>query len=449
MTTQGGLTVITRIKRGHADALQTLLEEIGADPQQNDLVPFARLATIHFARWVILPEEENEPGGPGFAAQLVLSTSFDGALDEHLSELVDVAGAGLNTVYGHCEGYPDPKELTAQRTIAYLKDHAAAIDTFYVGAPGLSVDQIHTEDTLRTEMENFLDSEAKKSGPWSNRTPAQVRSSIKQFVKNRADLNWALQSPGPRVRTLPWYGWVATALVILLASPVIAAWLVVVRLHELRDPVPTPTRKRRLWRKPAPPPVLTPQAAVRQMALEQTIRAVTRREDHTVQNQLSHIVQLKPGWFRLATLRIVLKILNFGAHRIYNQGNLLGVSTLHFVRWQIIDEGRRLLFLTNYDGSMGSYIGDFINKSWQIPSALTGIWSNTRNFPKTRWLVLDGARDIPRFTDFLREHQADTPVWYSAYERLTTGNIVNNAGLRRGLSDQPSEQETAAWLRRF
>jgi hypothetical protein len=127
----------------------------------------------------------------------------------------------------------------------------------------------------------------------------------------------------------------------------------------------------------------------------------------------------------------------------------LGVSTLHFVRWEIIDGGKRLLFLTNYDGSMISYVGDFINKSWQIPSALTAIWSNTVGFPKTHWLILEGARDINRFTAFLLDYHVPTQVWYSAYKRFTTGNISNNEKIRRGLFGNLNEQETVEWLQRF
>ncbi len=115
----------------------------------------------------------------------------------------------------------------------------------------------------------------------------------------------------------------------------------------------------------------------------------------------------------------------------------------------IIDEGKRLLFLTNYDGSMISYVGDFVNKSWQIPWALTAIWSNTVGFPDTRWLILDGAKNINRFAAFLRNHQVPTQVWYSAYKRSTNGNIMNNARIRRGLFSDLVGLDTLEWLRRF
>ncbi len=107
------------------------------------------------------------------------------------------------------------------------------------------------------------------------------------------------------------------------------------------------------------------------------------------------------------------------------------------------------MFLTNYDGSMLAYIGDFVHRSWQVPSVLTAIWTNTLRFPPSRWLVLDGARDVPRFTAFLREHAVPTQVWYSAYKGVTAGNKLNNDRIRRGLAGELGEEETRVWLRRF
>ncbi len=73
----------------------------------------------------------------------------------------------------------------------------------------------------------------------------------------------------------------------------------------------------------------------------------------------------------------------------------------------MIDDGRRLLFLTNYDGSWENYLDDFIDKA---ALGLTGIWSNTLNFPRTRFLVLGGARDEKRFKAIARKTQAYTNV---------------------------------------
>jgi hypothetical protein len=311
--------------------------------------------------------------------------------------------------------------------------------------PGVTVHQIRQEANLRVAIENFLDREGKKNGEWSGQGAGEVREAIQRFVRGEPALSWAQEPPGPPVLSLAWYGWLGLGFVTLLLLPFALIWLLLVRFHEIGDDKERSTKEKQT-RRGAGRRARELEAWSR---LNEKLRAGPNREHQPVQNQLSHVVVIKPGWFRQTTLKIVLKIMNFGGRYVYNQGSLLGVSTLHFVRWEIIDGGKRLLFLTNYDGSMISYVADFVNKSWQIPSALTAIWSNTVGFPKTHWLILEGARDIERFSAFLLDYHVPTQVWYSAYRRFTTGNISNNEKIRRGLFGNLNEQETIEWLRRF
>jgi hypothetical protein len=89
---------------------------------------------------------------------------------------------------------------------------------------------------------------------------------------------------------------------------------------------------------------------------------------------------------------------------------------------------------------------DFIDK---VAWGLNAVFSNGVGYPKTRWLVLDGAKRELEFKDFLRRHQLPTQVWYPAYPQLTALNIENNARIRESLWGERDEAETAAWLRRF
>ncbi len=124
----------------------------------------------------------------------------------------------------------------------------------------------------------------------------------------------------------------------------------------------------------------------------------------------------------------------------------MGIPSIHFAHWSLIDEGRRLLFLSNFDGSWGNYLDDFIDKA---SPGLTGIWSNTIDFPPTRFLVLDGARNGPRFKSFARDKQTLTRVWYSAYPNLTVQNIDNNSAIREDLFTTLDETAVRSWLWRF
>jgi len=60
-----------------------------------DVIPFHRLAGIHFARVVVFDGARDHDGSP-IPAQLSLMTDVDAPLDAHLRELVTVAGEGLD-----------------------------------------------------------------------------------------------------------------------------------------------------------------------------------------------------------------------------------------------------------------------------------------------------------------------------------------------------------------
>ena len=55
-TDQEELTVIAVIKPGEVADLRALLVELGSDVEGNAIIPFAKLTTVHFVRWVILDQ---------------------------------------------------------------------------------------------------------------------------------------------------------------------------------------------------------------------------------------------------------------------------------------------------------------------------------------------------------------------------------------------------------
>ena len=312
------------------------------DVEGNDLVPFLQLTTIHFARWVVLPEVRDDAGNTIFPAKLVLSTNFDAPLDNHLRQLVNVACTGIDQVYSYCEGYQSQPGRMRADILDYLRAHIVDYDTFYVGNPGISVSQVHDEACLRAAIEDFLDREASRNGDWSGQSAGDVRGAIQRFVRPEPELAWAEEPQGPPVKQLAWYEWVGVAVAAALISPAILLWLLLARIQEVREDKGRGRQVATTGGSRARTSTRMPAVSEDREEIDRNIREVTTIEDEIVQNQLSHVVDIKPGWFRLATLKIVLKILNFGGKRIYNQGDLFGVRTLHFVRWMIIDEGKRL-----------------------------------------------------------------------------------------------------------
>ena len=167
------------------------------------------------------------------------------------------------------------------------------------------------------------------------------------------------------------------------------------------------------------------------------------REDQVVQNQLTNVVVIKPRLFRRITLRLVLLSIHLLGRAVFVRGALGGIPSIHFARWVVVDRGRRLLFMSNFDGSWENYLGDFIDKA---NYGLTGIWSNTIGCPPARFLVFDGARDERRFKGWVRENQLVTQVWYSAYRNLSVENINNNTRIRQGLTKPLSAEAARQWL---
>jgi len=103
-----------------------------------------------------------------------------------------------------------------------------------------------------------------------------------------------------------------------------------------------------------------------------------------------------------------------------------------------------MVFFSNYDGTVESYMDDFINKAG---FGLNAVFSNGIGYPRTNWLVRDGCRDEQKYKDFLRRHTLPTQAWYKAYPGLTAVDLERNGRIRQGLeSPSMSEQETREWL---
>ena len=140
----------------------------------------------------------------------------------------------------------------------------------------------------------------------------------------------------------------------------------------------------------------------------------------------------------------MLWLLNFAARHIYNRGRLARVGTIHFARWVFLDDRRRLLFCSNYDGSLESYMDDFINKAG---FGLNLVFSNGIGYPRTRFLIFGGAKEEQQFKNFLRRHQLPTDVWYKAYPGLTAFDLARNSRIREGLARKATtDAEARRWL---
>ncbi len=385
---------------------------MGVDPGANGEVPFARLSHVHFARLFLTPPDP---------VHLVYMSDVDGTAERHLADLVDVAGAGLDGVFGHCAGWPagrgDPERLH------FLLQHQARPAAAYVNTVGRTVRQVVEERRLRAAIEQFLD-QAQDGLPDD---PLYLRAAVQAFVQARPELAWALAPVrsgatarlGRRLRVA------AVVVVLLVLLPILLAvapvYLLLLLLHESRD-VP-------ISDKPDPA----------------RMAEIDAFEDRYVQNAFNAVSPIKPGWLRALTTRLTLGATGFVARNVYDRGGLIGLETIHFFRLVLLDSGR-LMFGSTFDGSLESYMDDFVGR---IARELNAIFSNAVGYPRTRLLLFGGAEREQEFKNYVRVRQVPVPVFYSAYPDLTALNVANNAAVRAGLSGRMSKDQATAWLARL
>jgi hypothetical protein len=419
MVTHGALTVYAKIKPGMVEQLRSKLYEINTPPndiETNRIVPFKSITTIHFARFVIL-DEAKDLKGKTISPALVLSTNYDKPLNKHIEELVDIAGEGLEEIYCHCVGFERGDDLAA-----YINKNKMRCAAFYKGTPYRSVPRILREAQLREDIANYIDQQVKFDKSINAHT---LRNKIIAYVNSEKRYAWVRNNENP---TFLWKIWfqiskffcVLTIMPVMLFAALCAA--LPLRIKERQD------------------------SSEKNVLEEEKILKLVNEEDKIVQNQLTHLVDIKPGWFRLITLKFVLFSINLLAIYKFNRGELGSIPSIHFARWVIIDNGRRLLFFSNFDGSWENYLGDFVDIA---AVGLTGVWSNTVDFPKTKFLIFEGATDEQKFKTWTRAHQIPTQVWYSAYKLLSVQNINNNSAIRQGLTEEMSDKEIKEWLKRF
>jgi hypothetical protein len=427
-TRQIAITIVADVRPAQLDRLKTRLGRMGTDPAGNADLPLAALPRAHFARLLVLDPDRDLEGRP-IQPHLLYMADVDApdegpALERCLEELVDVAGTGLDRIFGACVGYPSRGQATRERRLQFLSERAVQPAARYVNTVGRSRRQILQEDQLRRAIAGFIDARHTRL----SRLPARdVRQAILTFVAAKAELEWAL-TPAPKAargdRLRDAVDLISVPLGLLALAPVLAPafppFVLALRLQEARDPDPhiVPTRKQ--------------------------VIELADLEDHGTQNQFSALGFIKRGPVRWVTARVVTRGIEYAARHVFNRANLGGVKSIHSARWVWLDDNRRLIFASNYDGSLESYNDDFIDKVWW---GLNAVFSNGVGYPRTRWLFFGGARQEQPFKDYLRRHQVPTQVWHSAYPDLTALNVDNNARIRAGLYGAMSEEEAQAWLR--
>jgi len=373
-----GLTVLAAIRRGDEERLRDVLRAIGNDIKGKTAaggaarphIHFVRSRTIHFARFAILRDPARAPD----AARLLFSSNYDGPLEDHLADLIDIT-SDMDAIWGHCTEYRGVATFPD-----FIRAHSHEPEAFYIAFRDETIDAIRNTKTRRL-------------GP-IGRIVRGVPV-VLDFLRTvrRFGFGTVFHSTNRIIASLNRY------LVFRLANritgnrlPPLKSVYSSVALDNCADWQPLTDRDE------IPAAFATPP---------------TFREDVITQNQLTLVTVVDPQ--HVQRVKAVMAAIDSYAKRLSPPGSLIGISTIHFVRWLLVDDDRRLIMLSDYDGSWENYIDEFAE---MILSGLDAIWETSFGYP------LDGARDLPAFKRFLRSHQVAAEVFFSAYPDLTVLNVA-------------------------
>lgn len=430
MIPQSQFLLVAQITPGRERGLRDLLESMNLQPGMADpanvLLPFGQFERLHFARLAVLDDptlgdiEAHGVARPRLPVYLALSGSCDGRADECLADLAQRAGSGFRRIFIHCDGFDADGDL-----LAWMHAHQCRLAANYINWVGRTVRQIKEERALQRALAARVPRAPLESGAQAQ----QLRRELIDFVDAEVSAGrLGLTPPDPTPLR-----WQVAKLLHLVAIPlaglVLLPFLIVLlpllifilRAQEKRDP------------EICPPP---DRAAMLELQ---------NLEDYDVSNQYTAIGSVKPGWFRRWLVTVLLVLIDYACRHVFTRGFLARVQTIHFAFWSFLDDKRRLVFMSNYDGGHEAYMDDFINKvAWGLNLA----FSHGVGWPRTRWLVARGARIENKFKHYQRRHQLPTQVWYRAYPGLALIDLKRNQQIREGLEPASvTDAQAQAWLR--
>jgi len=479
------LTMIAPLEANRRKPLVKFLEEeIGyqrANRPANDLLK--TITELHFiSMFTFVP-----PGAGGNReGYLVIEASFDGEVDAFLQRFTTTFDPLLNIILNHCTRHPN------ESPTAFIRRHSYNPECFYVSCPGLTRQQIDHERELLARLQAEAATLVREGG-FAYRDCDTVVAHMRKAARNGG----FLESPSEPIPFPVKYGQtivhliplILIALVVLAIGycPLLAVILglaVVAVIYQLAS-----TKTESLAKPMVPLTLLALASAAGAAVISQFLPSaiivvarctllvlfvafgfvalglwqIERLERHDpidpgwidvarmrevckdensegcMQNHFINLSEVKPGALRRWALRLALWVVHYAGIVYFNRGKLGGIPSIHFARWVMLDEKEfgqpLLLFMTNYDASWDSYLGDFVDKASQGASA---IWSNTGGFPRT-WgvIVAGGSRLEKQFKAYARSGQQCSSAWFSAYPNLSVPQKLNNAKVRRAL-DKPN-----------
>lgn len=401
------LTVLAYIKPAQEAALRTILKAINDDPAENPYMQFGKDGITHFARIVILKEQDSDHG-----PRLVFATNYNGYLEDYIEDLAN-ASPGLDEVWGKCEGYS-----SADGFLAFVRKYSVLNAVQYFGFPSATVEKVRLQSALRRRIEAFLDLEGTRK--------FLLYPGVKPFL----DLLSRFAGKPPWVyRLWVWFSGLGPALVAALRSVFVPVVLDVVQAFGgIGMNYTTFSRVDNTGGDPS----TQLQYLAQMQALEDTYNV---RDDQPQQNQMTLIAEVRPS--RLLRLWLAILAAPLVTVLSYPPGDIANVHTLHSFAFVVLDRGKRLMFMAFFDGSLENYLGDFLdNLIWGLDT----FYNNCYDYPE------GGMRQVDTFVKWIYERNRAPSVFYSAYPETTVLDILRDQKLVGPLAAHFDREGVDTWL---
>ncbi|WGW02916.1 hypothetical protein [Tropicibacter oceani] len=407
---QNKFTVVTPVKPGQQAGIVSALKghDLICPDTGDDPFGFARIDTLHFASLALFDDPED-----GWS--LVFEHNIDGPIEAHLQQLIDTAqrrddGAFLLSLYGHCTG-GDVTSLAALRD--YMLQHVLHPAAGFISAVNMTRDQIRLDASVYKVVDRTLGAAGVALPPDQAQTAVLKALDDDPATKDR----WhQVPDPGTGL-SLP--AKIRAGLALLLHG---IGFLVLALWNLIKERAATEDRAR-------PDPDLR--------------RSLEIAEDFIPTNHMISVVYLHTDPGRQLAKRMGLGLLRNLVTLVFRKSFLGEINTIHFAHWSFANDNRRLIFVSNYDGSWRSYLDDFTLKA---SAGLNLAWAHSLGFPKTWFMLKGGAAKGPEFIDYARRSMVPTLVWYSAYPSVSVTNITRNRQLRADLKLARKGSRDTSWL---
>jgi len=403
-------TIVSRVRRGQQGEVRAKLENhafiapgTGPDP-----FGFSALEDLHFASLSMYDDPED-----GWS--LVFEHNVDGEIDAYLRKLIDTAdtldkGAFLLGLYAHCVDFSGDDLDQLRRC---MKKRIVLPQAGFLSPVGMTRDQIRLDAQVYEVVDSTLGTAGVPVAPKD--AQAFVLAALDKAPETK-EIWHQMKDDGTKLGIGGKIGAILMLLLNGFGFLVLALWnLVRERTARMDDAHPDQDLR----------------------------RSLELGEDFIPTNHMISVVYVHEDAGRQMAKRTAFGLLRGLVTLLFRNSFLGSINTIHFAHWSFVNNNRRLLFVSNYDGSWRSYLDDFTLKA---SNGLNLAWGHSTGFPKTWFMLWGGASMGPQFIDYARRSMVPTLVWYSAYPSVSVTNINRNRKLRAALQQARKGRGDTTWL---